>query len=102
MEKRRNTIHGYDEKDNTENNENLLKLKNLKESCQSNVLKDFMDDYLISGFKNEFIDVDMIIKEIDNILANGIYKSYKHNIDKFFKINDSNNNYRIYRGVKMI
>ena len=66
MEKRRNTIHGYDEKDNTENNENLLKLKNLKESCQSNVLKDFMDDYLISGFKNEFIDVDMIIKEIDN------------------------------------
>ena len=43
-----------------------------------------------------------IIKEIDNILANGIYKSYKHNIDKFFKINDSNNNYRIYRGVKMI
>ena len=54
-------------KDNTENNENLLKLKNLKESCQSNVLKDFMDDYyLISGFKNEFIDVDMIIKEIDN------------------------------------
>ena len=66
MEKRRNTIHGYDEKDNTENNENLLKLKNLKESCQSNVLKDFIDDYLISGFKNEFIDVDMIIKEIDN------------------------------------
>ena len=66
MEKRRNTIHGYDEKDNTENNENLLKLKNLKESCQCNVLKDFMDDYLISGFKNEFIDVDMIIKEIDN------------------------------------
>ena len=66
MEKRRNTIHGYDEKDNTENNENLLKLKNLKESCQSNVLKDFMDDYLISGLKNEFIDVDMIIKEIDN------------------------------------
>lgn len=66
MEKRRNTIYGYDEKDNTENNENLLKLKNLKESCQSNVLKDFMDDYLISGFKNEFIDVDMIIKEIDN------------------------------------
>lgn len=66
MEKRRNTIHGYDEKDNTENNENLLKLKNLKESCQSNVLKDFMDYYLISGFKNEFIDVDMIIKEIDN------------------------------------
>ena len=66
MEKRRNTIHGYDEKDNTENNENLLKLKNLKESCQSNVLKDFMDDYLISGFKNEFIDVDMIINEIDN------------------------------------
>ena len=66
MEIRRNTIHGYDEKDNTENNENLLKLKNLKESCQSNVLKDFMDDYLISGFKNEFIDVDMIIKEIDN------------------------------------
>ena len=49
MEKRRNTIHGYDEKDNTENNENLLKL-----------------NYLISGFKNEFIDVDMIIKEIDN------------------------------------
>lgn len=66
MEKRRNTIYGYDEKDNTENNENLLKLKNLKESCQSNVLKDFIDDYLISGFKNEFIDVDMIIKEIDN------------------------------------
>ena len=66
MEKRRNTIHGYDEKDNTENNENLLKLKNLKESCQSNVLKDFMDDYLISGFKNDFIDGDMIIKEIDN------------------------------------
>ena len=66
IKKRRNTIHGYDEKDNTENNENLLKLKNLKESCQSNVLKDFMDDYLISGFKNEFIDVDMIIKEIDN------------------------------------
>lgn len=65
MEKRRNTIYGYDEKDNTENNENLLKLKNLKESCQSNVLKDFIDDYLISGFKNEFIDVDMIIKEID-------------------------------------
>ena len=52
MEKRRNTIYGYDEKDNTENNENLLKLKNLKESCQSNVLKDFIDDYLISGFKN--------------------------------------------------
>lgn len=25
MEKRRNTIYGYDEKDNTENNENLLK-----------------------------------------------------------------------------
>ena len=70
MEKRRNTIHGYDEKDNTENNENLLKLKNLKESCQSNVLKDFMDDYLISGFKNEFIDVDMIIKEIDNYSKN--------------------------------
>lgn len=66
MEKRRNTIYGYDEKDNTENNENLLKLKNLKESCQSNILKDFIDDYLISGFKNEFIDVDMIIKEIDN------------------------------------
>lgn len=66
MEKRRNTIYGYDEKDNTENNENLLKIKNLKESCQSNVLKDFIDDYLISGFKNEFIDVDMIIKEIDN------------------------------------
>ncbi|WP_019265556.1 hypothetical protein [Methanobrevibacter smithii] len=66
MEKRRNAIYGYDEKDNTENNENLLKLKNLKESCQSNVLKDFIDDYLISGFKNEFIDVDMIIKEIDN------------------------------------
>jgi len=66
MEKRRNTIYGYDEKDNTENNENLLKLKNLKESCQSNVLKDFIDDYLINGFKNEFIDVDMIIKEIDN------------------------------------
>lgn len=66
MEKRRNTIYGYDEKDNTENNENLLKLKNLKESCQSNVLKDFIDDYLISGFKNEFIDVDMIIKEIGN------------------------------------
>lgn len=66
MEKRRNTIYGYDEKDNTENNENLLKIKNLKESCQSNVLKDFVDDYLISGFKNEFIDVDMIIKEIDN------------------------------------
>ena len=66
MEKRRNIIYGYDEKDNTENNENLLKLKNLKESCQSNVLKDFIDDYLISGFKNEFIDVDMIIKEIDN------------------------------------
>lgn len=66
MEKRRNSIYGYDEKDNTENNENLLKLKNLKESCQSNVLKDFVDDYLISGFKNEFIDVDMIIKEIDN------------------------------------
>lgn len=66
MEKRRNTIYGYDEKDNTENNENLLKLKNLKESCQSNVLKDFIDDYLLSGFKNEFIDVDMIIKEIDN------------------------------------
>lgn len=66
MEKRRNRIYGYDEKDNTENNENLLKLKNLKESCQSNVLKDFVDDYLISGFKNEFIDVDMIIKEIDN------------------------------------
>lgn len=66
MEKRRNTIYGYDEKDNTENNENLLKLKNLKESCQINVLKDFIDDYLISGFKNEFIDVDMIIKEIDN------------------------------------
>lgn len=66
MEKRRNTIYGYDEKDNTENNENLLKLKNLKESCQSNVLKDFIDDYLISGFKNEFIDVDMIIKEISN------------------------------------
>ena len=66
MEKRRNTIYVYDEKDNTENNENLLKLKNLKESCQSNVLKDFIDDYLISGFKNEFIDVDMIIKEIDN------------------------------------
>ena len=66
MEKRRNTIYGYDEKDNTENNENLLKLKNLKESCQSNVLKDFIDDYLISGFKNEFIDMDMIIKEIDN------------------------------------
>ena len=64
--KKRNTIYGYDEKDNTENNENLLKLKNLKESCQSNVLKDFIDDYLISGFKNEFIDVDMIIKEIDN------------------------------------
>ena len=70
MEKRRNTIHGYDEKDNTENNENLLKLKNLKESCQSNVLKDFIDDYLISGFKNEFIDVDMIIKEIDNYSKN--------------------------------
>lgn len=66
MEKRRNSIYGYDEKDNTENNENLLKLKNLKESCQSNVLKDFVDDYLINGFKNEFIDVDMIIKEIDN------------------------------------
>ena len=66
MEKRRNSIYGYDEKDNTENNENLLKLKNLKESCQSNVLKDFVDDYLISGFKNEFIDVDMIIKELDN------------------------------------
>lgn len=66
MEKRRNSIYGYDEKDNTENNENLLKLKNLKESCQSNVLKDFVDDYLISGFKNEFIDVGMIIKEIDN------------------------------------
>lgn len=66
MEKRRNSIYGYDEKDSTENNENLLKLKNLKESCQSNVLKDFVDDYLISGFKNEFIDVDMIIKEIDN------------------------------------
>ena len=65
MEKRRNSIYGYDEKDSTENNENLLKLKNLKESCQSNVLKDFVDDYLISGFKNEFIDVDMIIKEID-------------------------------------
>lgn len=66
MEKRRNTIYGYDEKDNTENNENLLKLKNLKESCQSNVLKDFIDDYLISGFKNKFIDVDRIIKEIGN------------------------------------
>lgn len=66
MEKRRNSIYGYDEKDNTENNENLLKLKNLKESCQTNVLKDFIDDYLISGFKNEFIDVNMIIKEIDN------------------------------------
>lgn len=26
----------------------------------------FVDDYLIGGFKNEFIDVDMIIKEIDN------------------------------------
>ena len=36
MEKRRNTIHGYDEKDNTENVENLLKLKNLKEKCNYN------------------------------------------------------------------
>ena len=64
--KEKETIYESDEKDNSENNEILLKFNNLKEICQSNPLKEFNSDYFIGGFKNEFFDVDMIIKEIEN------------------------------------